>query len=132
MTSNLPIAASRPDELGRTEVLATFFAGLSDATRVRILELLAAESLTVTELVDRLGLAQGRVSSHLSCLRWCGYVEARVEGRYNRYRLMDERVREIMRLGEAIVRDNADRLTSCLVLGTEAPAKATWTADGPR
>jgi DNA-binding transcriptional ArsR family regulator len=87
---------------------------------VRILELLAAESLTVSELVDRLGLAQGRVSSHLSCLRWCGYVEARVEGRYNRYRLVDERVREIIRLGEAIVRDNAERLTSCLVLGTEA------------
>lgn len=120
MTSNLPIAASRASDLGRSEVLATFFAGLSDPTRVRILELLAAESLTVSELVDRLGLAQGRVSSHLSCLRWCGYVEARVEGRYNRYRLVDERVREIIRFGEAIVRDNADRLTSCLVLGTEA------------
>lgn len=120
MTSNLPIAARRAGELGRSEVIATFFAGLADPTRVRILELLAAESLTVSELVGRLGLAQGRVSSHLSCLRWCGYVEARVEGRYNRYRLVDERVREIIRLGEAIVRDNADRLTSCLVLGTES------------
>jgi hypothetical protein len=29
-------------------------------------------------------------------------------------------VRDIVRLGEAIVRDNADRLTSCLVLATEA------------
>jgi len=124
MTSNLPIAASRADALGRSEVIATFFAGLSDPTRVRILELLATESLTVSELVDRLGLAQGRVSSHLSCLRWCGYVEARVEGRYNRYRLVDERVREIIRLGEAIVRDNANRLTSCLVLGTDATGES--------
>lgn len=82
----------------------------------------ASPSYTVTELVEALGLAQGRVSSHLSCLRWCGYVEARVEGRYNRYRLVDERVREIIRLGEAIVRDNAERLTSCLVLATEAAA----------
>lgn len=56
---------------------------------------------------------------------WCGYVEASVEGRYNRYRLVDERVREIIRLGEAIVRDNAERLTSCLVLGTEATGEAT-------
>lgn len=122
MTSNLPVAASRADELDRSEVLATFFAGLSDPTRVRILELLAERPHTVTELVEALGLAQGRVSSHLSCLRWCGYVEARVEGRYNRYRLVDERVREIIRLGEAIVRDNAERLTSCLVLATEAAA----------
>lgn len=119
MTSNLPVAARRAAELARPEVLAAFFQGLSDPTRVRILELLAERPRTVSELVVALGLAQGRVSSHLSCLRWCGYVEARVEGRYNRYRLVDERVREILRLGEAIVRDNAARLSSCLVLGTE-------------
>lgn len=119
MTSNLPAAAERAETLARHEVLGAFFQGLSDPTRVRILELLAEQPLTVTELVDRLDLAQGRISSHLSCLRWCGYVEARAEGRYNRYRLVDERVREILRLGEAIVRDNATRLTSCLVLATE-------------
>ncbi len=121
MTSNLPVAARRADELDRPAVLGAFFAGLADPTRVRILELLAEQPLTVTEIVEALGLAQGRVSSHLSCLRWCGYVEARVEGRYNRYRLVDARVREILRLGEAIVRDNADRLTSCLVLATGTP-----------
>ena len=125
MTSNLPAAARRPTELDRAEVLGSFFQGLSDPTRVRILELLEERPCTVTELVEALGLAQGRVSSHLSCLRWCGYVEARVEGRFNRYRLVDERVREILHLGEAIVRDNASRLTSCLVLGTEDAASAT-------
>ncbi len=125
MTSNLPAAARRPTDLDRAEVLGSFFQGLSDPTRVRILELLEERPRTVTELVEALGLAQGRVSSHLSCLRWCGYVEARVEGRFNRYRLVDERVREILRLGEAIVRDNASRLTSCLVLGTEDAAHAT-------
>jgi len=119
MTSNLPAAALRADELGRTEVLATFFHGLSDPTRVRILELLVERPMTVTEIVAAVGLAQGRVSSHLSCLRWCGYVEATVDGRFNRYRLVDDRVREILRLGESIVRDNAGRLTSCLVLANE-------------
>ena len=123
MTSNLPVAAARAD-LGRHEVLATFFQGLSDATRVRVLELLAERPRTVTELVRATGLAQGRLSSHLSCLRWCGYVEARAEGRYNRYRLIDERVREILRLGEGIIQDNADRLSSCLVLATEAAEPA--------
>jgi DNA-binding transcriptional ArsR family regulator len=118
MTSNLPVAATRP-QLDRPEVIATFFHGLSDRTRVRILELLAVRPMTVTEIVVAVGLAQGRVSSHLSCLRWCGYVEATVEGRYNRYRLVDERVRDILRLGESIVRDNGERLTSCLVLASE-------------
>ncbi len=130
MTSNLPAAASRP-ALERPEVIATFFHGLSDPTRVRILELLAECPMTVTEIVGAVGLAQGRVSSHLSCLRWCGYVEATVDGRFNRYRLVDERVRDILHLGEAIVRDNAARLTSCLVLASElAPGSAE--GRGPR
>lgn len=116
--SNLPIAATRP-VADRAEVLASFFQGLADPSRLRILELLVERPRTVSELVGELGLAQGRVSSHLSCLRWCGYVQAEVEGRFNRYRLVDERVREILTLGEGVVRDNADRLTSCLVLAVE-------------
>lgn len=116
--SNLPSAASRP-ELSRPEVLATFFQGLADPTRVRILELLAERPRTVSELVRELGLAQGRVSSHLSCLRWCGYVLATVEGRHNRYQLVDPRIRDILAGAESIMRDNADRLSSCLVLATE-------------
>ena len=118
MSSNLPLAATK-SALDRPEVLATFFQALADPTRVRILELLAERPMTVSELVNALGLAQGRVSSHLSCLRWCGYVRAEVEGRFNRYTLIDDRIREIIRLGESIVLDNADRLTSCLVLATE-------------
>ncbi len=120
MTSNLPIAASRADQLSRSEVLATFFQGLADPTRVRILELLAERPRTVRELQADLGLAQGRVSSHLACLRWCGYVVGTVDGRFNRYQLVDPRVRDIVVAAEAIVRDNEQRLTSCLVLGTES------------
>ena len=116
--SNLPVGATRGLS-DRAEVLATFFQGLADPNRMRILELLAERPHTVTEIVARLGLAQGRVSSHLACLRWCGYVQADVAGRFNRYRLVDERVREILTLGESVIRDNADRLTSCLVLATE-------------
>ena len=124
MTSNLPIAATRVEDLSRSEVLATFFQGLADPTRVRILELLAERPRTVSELQAELGLAQGRVSSHLACLRWCGYVVGTVDGRFNRYQLVDPRVRDIVVAAEAIVRENADRLTSCLVLGTETGGPA--------
>lgn len=124
MTSNLPAAASRADRLSRHEVLATFFQGLADPTRVRILELLTERPRTVTELQHDLALAQGRISSHLACLRWCGYVLAVADGRYNRYQLVDSRVREILADAESIVRENADRLTSCLILATESDEPA--------
>jgi len=119
MTSNLPVVAARETPLERHEALAAFFQGLADPTRVRILDLLAERPRTVTELVSELGIAQGRVSSHLACLRWCGYVLATVDGRFNRYRLVDDRVRSLLADAEAVVRENEDRLASCLVLATE-------------
>lgn len=122
MTSNLPVAATRMTELDRFGVLAAFFQGLADPTRVRILELLAERPRTVSELQAELTVGQGRVSSHLACLRWCGYVAVEAEGRFNRYALIDQRVRTILELGEGIVRDNATRLRSCLVLATEGMA----------
>lgn len=129
-TSNLPAAARSGAPLPRAAALATFFQGLADPTRVRILELLRERPRTVSQLVADLGVAQGRVSSHLACLRWCGYVVGEVDGRYTRYRLVDERIRTILELGEAIVRDNAARLGSCLVLATEDdPARPEPGAD---
>jgi hypothetical protein len=46
-------------------------------------------------------------------------VRAEADGRYNRYRLVDDRIRDILDAGESVVRDKGDRLTSCLVLATE-------------
>lgn len=128
--SNLP-AAARCDRLADHEVLATFFHGLADPTRVRILELLAERPRTVVELQRELGRAQGRISSHLACLRWCGYVVAVPHGRYSRYELVDRRVQRILGDAESIVRENADRLTSCLVLATERGAPGIGEERGP-
>jgi hypothetical protein len=51
-----------------------------------------------------------------------GYVRAEIDGRFNRRALIDDRIREIVRLVESIVIDNANRLTSCLVLATQEPS----------
>jgi ArsR family transcriptional regulator, cadmium/lead-responsive transcriptional repressor len=62
----------------RLEVTARFFRGLTDLTRLRIVKLLLDEGeMNVSALVARLGQAQSRISSHLACLRWCGYVTSR-------------------------------------------------------
>jgi len=55
----------------RAGVMARFFRGIDDPTRVLILELLLQGEKNVSELVELLGSPQGRVSTHLGCLRWC-------------------------------------------------------------
>jgi len=68
------------------EELQRIFKTLSDITRMRILRLLAQEELMVQELMEVLGMAQSRVSRHLSILREVGLVADRRDGTYVFYR----------------------------------------------
>jgi DNA-binding transcriptional ArsR family regulator len=80
-------------------------------------QLLLDGERTVSELVRELGGLQGRISSHLMCLRWCGYVTTRREGKWVYYAVTDPRVRELVRLAQAIRRDHAEALAACAVIG---------------
>ena len=64
-------------------------------------------------LVDELGVAQPKVSNHLACLRWCGFVQTRREHRTVYYRLADQRVREIIELARGLLSENADHVAAC-------------------
>lgn len=57
------------------------FHGFSDPSRLAILRQLALGEHRVTDLTIHLGLAQSTVSKHLACLRDCGLVTSRPEGR---------------------------------------------------
>ena len=104
------------------ELTARFFSGLADPTRLRIVELLLERPHPVGEIVARLGLRQSRVSNALVCLKWCGYVEARREGRYVWYAVTDPRVRELVSLARTIMADHAAEIASCTRLaGAGAP-----------
>lgn len=101
------------------ELYARFFRVLSDPTRVRLLHLLLAApeaGRTVSELVAAIGAPQGRISTHLGCLRWCGLVQPYREGKYVYYRIADPRVREILALGGVMMRDHAAGIASCGVI----------------
>lgn len=61
---------------------ARFFRVLGDPTRLRILELLLErEQMSVGELVSTVGQPQPRVSTHLACLRHCGFVTTERRGK---------------------------------------------------
>ena len=60
---------------------------LGDEVRLRLLRVLEAERLNVTELTAILGIAQSGVSRHLGLLKDAGLVGERREGGFNYYRL---------------------------------------------
>jgi DNA-binding transcriptional ArsR family regulator len=97
-----------------TDLVAKYFRGLGDPIRLRILELLQSErELSVGALVERLGLPQPQVSNHLACLRWCGFVEARRDGRTVFNRIPDARVEAMLELAQSLLADNAEHVAAC-------------------
>jgi DNA-binding transcriptional ArsR family regulator len=97
-------------------LLAKFFRALGDPTRLQILQAVMAGEKHVTALVELTGAPQGRVSSHLACLRWCGYVAARRDGRRVFYRVADPRVQRLVELARGLVEDNCERIRSCTII----------------
>ena len=95
-------------------LLAKFFNGFANSTRLSVLLLLAQQGeMKVGDLVKELDAPQPRVSDHLRCLSWCGYVQVRREGRNAYYSVADDRVLEMLELGEMLLRDNLDHVESC-------------------
>ncbi len=96
------------------ELVGKYFRALGDPTRVRILELLDEHGeLSVTEIVQRLSQSQSKVSNHLACLRWCGFVHTRRDHPTVYYRIADERVIQLLALGRALLADNAEHVAAC-------------------
>ena len=103
-----------PEAPAKTDLVAKYFRGLGDPTRLRILELLREEGeLSVGALAGRLGEPQPKVSNHLACLRWCGFIVARREHRVVYNRIADSRVVEMLDLALALLDDNAEHVAAC-------------------
>src|ERR671918_1476512 len=69
---------------------STLFRLLGDATRLRLLRLVALDRLNVTELTGILGIAQSGVSRHLGLLKEAGLVAEEREAGFAYYRLSEE------------------------------------------
>lgn len=63
------------------------FKTLSDNNRLRILNLLSQEELSVQEIVEIIGGAQSGISRHLSVLKAAGFIKDRKEGTWSYYTL---------------------------------------------
>jgi DNA-binding transcriptional ArsR family regulator len=85
---------------------ARFFRALGDPTRLAIVRYLLTRPHSVAELIVKLEAPQSRVSNHLACLRWCGFVAAQRNGREVVYSINDQRLRRLLRLATDMVDDN--------------------------
>jgi DNA-binding transcriptional ArsR family regulator len=102
-----------PAAPAESDLLSKYFRVLGDAIRLRILDLVAHQERSVGELAELLGESQPKVSNHLACLRWCGFVATRREHRTVYYRVADERVGAVIALARELLHGNEQHLAAC-------------------
>ena len=95
-------------------VEAKFFRGLSDSTRLSILELLRDGEKTVSEIVEATQQSQSNISNHLKCLDECGLVKNRREGKNIYYSLRDAQTKQILETSDKIISKVYAHIEECL------------------
>ena len=105
--------------LTRIDAAARFFRVLGDPTRLKILELLTVEERTVGELVTMIGQPQPRISTHLACLRHCGFVSTERQGKEVVYRLAFTGLGGVLDGAAEALTPIAERLATCTKIGPD-------------
>lgn len=104
-------------------VAACLFHGFSDPSRLAILRHLSLGEHRVVDLTGHLGLAQSTVSKHLACLKDCGLVESRPQGRASVYSLNHpEAILAVLESAERLLALTGEAVALCPVYGVDGSA----------
>jgi DNA-binding transcriptional ArsR family regulator len=104
--------------MARTPTTTDAFNAVAEASRRDLLDAIGNGEVTVSELVERVGLSQPQVSKHLGVLRAVGLVLVRVDGRHRWYRVNGPALQPIhdwVRRFERTLNIQLDRLDDLLV-----------------
>lgn len=110
MNEPLVVVESDADEIAPA---AALFSSLGDSTRLRIVQQLAVGEARVLDLTAELKLAQPTVSKHLACLRDCGLVESRPDGRASWYSLTHPELLDLMVSAERLLALTGNAVALC-------------------
>jgi len=93
------------------------FRSLGDVTRLVIVHELARGERRIVDLTRAVGLAQSTVSAHVACLRDCGLVEGRPEGRQMLYRLTRPELGAVLAAAERLLAATGNAVALCPLYG---------------
>ena len=109
------------DETAVLSAAACMFRSLGDPGRLAILRHLALGEHRVVDLTAHLGLAQSTVSAHLACLRDCGLVTSRPQGRASMWSLDHSAdLLDLLGAAERLLAATGDAVALCPTYGEAA------------
>lgn len=103
----------------KADIAAALFHGFSERTRISILLSLLDGEKRVVDLLEELGGSQSNISGHLACLKDCGLVIDRPEGRQTFYGIASKEVVGVLRAAEKLLAVNGQAIEMCPRYGTK-------------
>ncbi len=87
--------------------------GFSNKTRIQILESIKNQEKTVSQIVEEINGNQSNISQHLACLKGCGIIVGRNEGKYCYYSLRNQHIRNLLTMFDTVLEDVQDDVACC-------------------
>ncbi|GAB4086381.1 metalloregulator ArsR/SmtB family transcription factor [Myceligenerans cantabricum] len=106
------------------EPAVALFRSLGDPARLAIMRRLASGEARVAELTADLGLAQSTVSAHVACLKDCGLVTGRMDGRRVFYSLARPELLDLLAAAETLLAATGSVVALCPTYGVDAQGSA--------
>ncbi|WP_438824352.1 ArsR/SmtB family transcription factor [Bacillus sp. JJ1533] len=87
--------------------------GFSNKTRIQILESIKDQEKTVSQIVEEINGNQSNISQHLACLKGCGIIVGRNEGKFIYYSLRNQHIRDLLLMFDVVLEDVENNVASC-------------------
>lgn len=98
---------------------AALFRSLGDPIRLKILKRMVGGEVRVGDLTRELGLPQSTASMHVACLRDCGLVEGRSQGRSVYYSLSHPELMDMLAQAEVLLAATGSAVSLCPTYGPD-------------
>jgi len=87
--------------------------GFSNKTRIQILECIKNREKTVSQIIEEVNGNQSNISQHLACLKGCGIIVGRNEGKYCYYSLRNNKIRDLLMMFDVVLEDVQNDVACC-------------------
>lgn len=99
--------------LDSLDIKVKMIKGFADKTRLQILECLKGQEKTVSQIVEEIRGNQSNISQHLACLKGCGIIVGRQEGKFMYYSIRGEQVKTLLNMFDLFLGEVEKQVADC-------------------
>jgi DNA-binding transcriptional ArsR family regulator len=95
------------------DIKVKFIRGFGDKTRLQILECIKDNEKSVTQIMEEVQGSQSSISQHIGCLKGCGLIVGRQDGKFIYYRLKNEQIKQLLSMFDLVLAPVENNVACC-------------------